>query len=363
LNQTINNRQITFIIFSYIVGYGVIALPKNVVKYLGTGGWITIIIGDLVMIFSAYLFIYLGKTFNKKTIYEYSRILTGKFISYFILISICIYCLLSSAIVTRLSSETIKLSVLINTPSWVLASVLFIVCYYTLVNELKILGRIFEVFTIIVIINILPLHLGMLTQGELINLKPVFMLKDTNSIIKTLPNVIMPFIGIEILSVIPIDKIKNKDIFKYVAYMLIFIGLLYIIIVESCVCIMGVKSLVHYEDALFASIRRIEIEYLQFLKRLDSVFIVVWIINIYSTIVLGLYIVVQILSKIFSSINRNIIVFITVLVSFILCMIPNTMDSMRHIYTVTGYCGMLIILIVPLILCIITLIKKYLKRL
>ena len=133
MNRTLTNKQIAFIVFSYIVGYGILTLPKDIVKDLGTSGWISIIIGDIGIIFSAYLFIYLAKTFNNKTIFEYSKILTGKFISCCIILSISAYSISTASIITRLSSETIKLSFLINTPTWALCALMILVCFYSVI--------------------------------------------------------------------------------------------------------------------------------------------------------------------------------------------------------------------------------------
>ncbi len=140
--------------------------------------------------------------------------------------------------------------------------------------------------------------------------------------------------------------------------MIIFIGILYVLAVESCISVMGVESIIHYEDALFATVRRIEIDFLQFLKRLDSIFILAWILAIYSTINLALYMAIFLLSNLFANINRNIIVFIVTLISFIICLIPKTMDSLRKILDYISYVGVVVLLIIPLILCILTLIKK-----
>lgn len=363
MNKTLTNTQIAFIVFSYIVGYGVISLPKDIAKDLGTSGWISIIIGDIVILFSAYLFIYLAKTFNNKTIFEYSKILTGKFISYCIILFISVYSISVGSMITRLSSETIKLSFLINTPVWALSLLMTLVSFYTLINDIKVLGKIFEIFAIIVIIMSLAIHFGIFTQGELTNLKPFFAL-DMDSFLKTLPKIIFPFVGIEILAVLPMDvKKKNKRIFKHISFMVIFIGILYVIVVESCISVMGVESIIHYEDALFATIRRIEIDYLQFLKRLDSIFIIAWLLVVYGTIVLGLYMAIFLLNNLFANINRNIIVFIVTFISFILCLIPSTMDSLRKILEYISYSGIIVLLVIPLILCILTLIKKHYKKL
>ncbi|GMQ59132.1 endospore germination permease [Vallitalea sediminicola] len=362
MKEPLTNKQIIFLIFSYIVGYGIISLPKNIAEDLGTGGWISIVIGDIIIIFSATLFTYLAKTFNNKTIFEYSKILTGTFISYCIIFIISAYSISTATVITKLTCETIKLSFLINTPIWALTTVMLIVCFYTLLNDIHVLGRIFEVFCIVFIIFAIVLDVAIFSQGELTDIQPFFLF-DIDSLYKTLPKIIFPFVGIEILSVIPMDFNKaNKNVYRHIVCIIVLIGVIYIMNVESSISVMGVDSIVHYEDARFASIRRIEIDALQFLKRLDSIFIVAWLLSTFGTIVLSLYMAIFLLNKLFSKINRNIIVFILVSIVFSLTLIPTTMDMLRQALEYISYLGVFILLVIPIILSIITLLKKHFKK-
>jgi spore germination protein len=358
LNKSLSNSQISFIVFCYTIGYGIVSLPKNTAMNLGTSGWIAIVIGDLILLFSAFLFLYLAKTFNNNTIYEYSEILTGKLITYIIIFIFCIYSISTASIITRLSAETIKLTILINTPSWALSLILLSVVLYTLINEINILGRVFQVIGIFVLITIFFTPVIIFTQGDITNIKPFFS-GDIKSMIDTLPSIIFPFVGIEILSVIPLDfKKNNKHISLYIALTILLIGILYVMIVESCISVMGTKSIINYEDALFATIRRIEFDFLQFLKRFDSIFVITRLFIIYSSIVLSLYIPVYLLNKLFPSIYRNYIVITVIIITYVSGLIPKTMDALRTILNYVGYISIIVIIVIPLLLSIITLIKK-----
>lgn len=363
MNKTLTNKQIIFLVFTYVVGYGIISLPKNITKQLGTGGWISILVGNLIIIFCAYLFIYLAKNFNNKTIDEYSKILTNKFISYIIIAVLIIYSLSTGIVIIKLLSKTVKLSFLLNTPTWALTVTLIAVCLYTLLNEISILARVFEIFAIIFIIFALILDIATLSQGKLTNLQPFFIL-EFDKLYKVLPELIFPFTGIEVLCVLPIDSNKkNKKIFRYVLFILLFIGFMYIMNVESSISVMGIDSIVHYEDARFASIRRVEIDSLQFLKRLDSIFIVAWILSVFGTIIVALYMTIYLLNSIFVKISRNLIVIIVTSFVLILSLIPTTMEFIRNTLQFISYLGIFILFILPLTLSIITMIKKHYKKL
>lgn len=358
MNKSLTNSQISFIVFCYTLGYGIVSLPKNTAMNMGTSGWIAIVIGDLIILLSAFLFLYLAKNFNNKTIYDYGKILTGKFVTYIIILIFCIYSISTASIITRLSAETIKLTILINTPSWTLSLILLLIVLYTLINEINIIGRVFQVIGIFIFITIFITPFIIFTQGDIVNLKPFFA-TDIQSIFDTMPSIIFPFLGIEILSVIPLDfKKNNKHITLYIVSTIIIIGALYVLIVESCISVMGTKSIITYEDALFATIRRIEFDFLQFLKRFDSIFVITRLLIVYSSIVLSLYIPVYLLGKLFPNIYRNYIVSSLIIITYVSGLLPKTMESLRKMLNYVGYISIFVMLGIPLFLSIITLIKK-----
>lgn len=358
MNKTINNRQICFIIFSYIVGYGIISLPKDITQTMGTSGWLSIIMGVLVILLSACLFIYLASRYKNQTIYEYSSLLIGKWFTYIITMIFVFYGLMTAGTVTRLTNETIRLTILINTPIWALSVVLFIVIYYALIQPLSVLGKVFEIFSILVIIFSIPIYFAILSQGQIINLRPLIRPFDYSELSKALPQVVFAFIGIEILAVIPLNTQKeNKHILRHVTYIILFIGVYYIFIIESCISVMGIDSIQYYQEALFATIRRIEINDLQIFRRLDSIFLIAWILTIYSTIVLCLYIALAVLAKVFNNINRKILALILVILAYIISFLPSDFNAAQKGLELASYTGIIVLFVIPVILALVSFIK------
>lgn len=361
LKETLTNRQIAFILFGATVGYAVISLPKNIAEKAGTGGWIVVLIGTFIIIIFGYIFVYLGNNFRNKTIFEYMPILTGKFISHLILIIIIIYEITAYSLVTRLTSETIKLTMLLNTPVWALAAFLLMVAFYTLTKDLRTLARISEIFGMTIIISGIAIFIAIFTQGNLTNIKPVFEFGEIDYL-GTLSVIAFSLVGIDILAVIPMNN-KNNKLFKHIFFILLLIGFIYILILESCLSVMGVESIVHYEEALLATIRRIEITELQFLKRLDGIFIVVWLLIIYLSILLEAYVAIYLISKLIKGKKKNLILPIVLFLSLIICLAPPNIKITKTILQYVGYLGVSINVIVPFLLFILTLIKKRGKKL
>lgn len=363
MKESLTNRQIAFIIFGFIVGYGVLGLPKNITESAGTGGWVSLLIATIITLLFTYILTYLSYVFDDKTIFEYSQTLVGKTITYIFMVVYSVYFFMIFTMVTRISSETIKLTILVKTPVWALSLVFFIVVYYAVIKELRVIGRICEIYGLIIIITAIIIYFLIFSQGKLVNIKPFFVMKDIPIYFKSTLSAIFPFIGFEILIIIPFNrKENNKKIFKYTTLMVSFIGLLYILVVEACVSVMGVDGIIHYKDALYATIRRVDIQSLQFLRRLDSIFLIAWIMSIFTTITLAAYGCIFILSKLLNKIKFNILAFFVIILSFLVSMVPKTTDEIQKVLDYTGYGVFLTGALIPVILLIITKVKKYDKK-
>ncbi len=364
MNEYINNRQIAFIIFGTIVGYGVIGLPKDIAENAGTGGWFSLLIATFIAILFTYIITYLSYIFEKKTICEYSKILTNKYISKLFIMIYVIYFFLIFSMLTRITSEVINRNILQRTPTWVMSLFFLLIVYYTLLKKLKVIARICEIYGLIVIIGSLFLSIVRFYKGQLVNITPLLTSAEILRYLKAITKLVIPFLGIEIITIIPFNrKINDKNVFKYTTIIVFIIGIMYILEVESCISVMGVESIVHYKDSALATIRRIEMPFLEFFRRLDSIFLVAWIMATYSTVSIFSYGVVCILSRCSTRIDYNWLVFITMSLGFVATIIPKTVLNVESMLMVAGYLGLITACFIPAILFIIAKIRGYDKNL
>ena len=75
MQVSFTNKQISFVLFGIIVGFGVMSLPSVVVQDAGTGYWISVLLATLVATLITLFITYLGLTYKNKTIYEYGNML------------------------------------------------------------------------------------------------------------------------------------------------------------------------------------------------------------------------------------------------------------------------------------------------
>lgn len=362
MNKHLSNRQIAFMLFGVIVGYGSMDIAKNVVENAGSAGWITLIISTSIAMIITYIITYIGYIHENQTLYEYSEKLIGRNITAIFIIIYVVYFFSIFTMITRMTNEVIRLTILVKTPVWTLNLIFLLVVYYAVIKELRIISTICEFYGILIIFAAVFIEFIIFTQGKLINLRPFLGDGNIQTYIEAVPKTIFPFLGMEVIVLIPLHREDNTKIFKYVISMIGVIGFLYIIIVESCISVIGVDDIVHYKDTFIAVLRRTDVPYLEFLRRLDGVFLIIWIMSVFCTIIIFAYGTVFFISKYVKNIKFSFITLIVLIVSFIVSQIPKTIDEVQESLKYIGYLGLVCSIVIPVILLSLTKVKKYDKK-
>lgn len=362
MNNFFSNRQISFIMYCIIVGYGIINLPKNAAEAAGTSGWICIALAIIIFIFITYIITYLQYVYEGKTLYEYSIQLVGKNITY-IFISICIiYFFIFLTMLVRLYCETINMTILNKTPVMYLCILFYIVVFYALMKGINVIARMCEIYGALSIINFILINSILLTQGKIVHVRPFFYSGDYMMYLKGALKMVLPLLGMEVLFFIPFNRKKNKNIFKYTTLMVIFIGFLYIFVVEATLSVVGVDSIMNHKATVFSIIRGIDVPYLEFFRRLDGVYIGIWSMNAICASSLWAYGTTTFMSKILKNMKYKYISVIVIISSFIVSQIPKTTEQVENIINYDSYFGIMVFLVIPIILLVITKVKKYDKK-
>lgn len=362
MNKFLTNRQISVILFSIVVGYTITDLPKGVAEHAGTASWLVLLINTMIFILSIYIITFLQYAYSGKTIYEYGEKLIGKFTTKLLLLLYLIYFFIYFSMFVRGYSETIKGNLLNKTPVSVICIIFFIVLAYALMKGINAIARICEIYVPIIILGYMFVFYALATQGKWVNIRPLFVFYDIMEYLKALPNTISPFLGGEILLFIPIGRRENKNIFKYTMLTMGFIGTLYIYIVESIISVVGTDLLVKVKLPILPILRGIDIYTLEFIRRLDGIYIVFRVMNIFCTICLLGYGIIVIINRLLRNIKYNFSIIVVVFMSFIVSQMPNTMFQSELIIKYNGYLGIVLGLLIPVILFIITKVKRYDKK-
>lgn len=359
MNTFLTNKQISFILYCIIIGYGVINIPKNAAEAAGTGSWLSILIATIIFMVIAYMITYLQYIYAGETLYEYSSRLVGKLITHIFVVIFGIYFFVNFSMIIRLYAEIIKLTILINTPITYICILFYIVICYALTKGLNVIARMCEIYGFLNLVGFIFVNSLLITKGNSLNIRPLFVIEDLTSYLKATSSMALPFLGMEMLLFIPISKTKNKNILKYTTLMIGFIGIIYIYIVESTISVVGIDTVIYLKESIFTIVRGVDLPYLEFIRRLDGVYIIFWTMNIVCALSLWGYGVTIIISKLSKDIKYNYIAIAITFISFVFSQLPKTKDQAELIIKYNSYFGIISSAVIPAILLFITKVKKY----
>ena len=358
MNETVTNRQMAFLLFGIMFGYGGLALPKILAEYTATGGWVSILIGALIALGLTINLVYLGLIHKNKTFYDYSKVLTGKYVSTVLVFFYIVFMFIMGSMINRLSAEIIKQTILLNTPTWVIIWAFLLVAYYAVVKDINTIARLGEIYGVIIILAGIVVGLAEFMQGDLINLKPYFIWEDVPNYFNGSLKIRLAFSGMAILAVIPFGKKQNNKTLTYISITIFLIAFMYIITYESAIAVMGIDSIVKYNDAVFTAVRRIEIPMLQFLRRLDGILIISFILSVFMNITLYAYGAIFLLSKLFSKSSMKIIAISVLVLSYFVCQLPKSVEATQNILELTSLYGVIILGSINIMILILSKVKK-----
>jgi spore germination protein len=240
----------------------------------------------------------LAKSHPNQTLFQFNQKLMGKWIGGLIGIAFVIYFFTTAAYQVRVLSEVTEFFLLEGTPSWVIIMIFMWVCLYLMTSGINPIARLFEIILPITIVIYVLVMLMSLRIFDLDNLRPVLG-QGFMPVLRGVQSTSLCFTGIEIILVITAFMDNPSKSVKAVVYgtaIPLFIYLLTVIIVIGGLSIHGVITRAWPTLDL---VRSFELSGLIF-ERFESFFLVVWIMQIYSTFVISYYAAALGLSQLFN---------------------------------------------------------------
>jgi amino acid transporter len=102
-------------------------------------------------------------------------------------------------------------------------------------------ARMLEIIGVLFLLVTVGICVIILVQGMNYNILPFFNISDVKNFLPAMKDLSTPFTGLGILFVIPFTD-QNKNAPKVAFFTLLFIGLLYVLIMESTVMALGINN-------------------------------------------------------------------------------------------------------------------------
>lgn len=331
MTNSVANRQIFFLLLLTITSYTAINLPKIVAESAGRSGWILLLVFALVFGLAASMIAALNNRFKGKVLFDYSQEIAGKIVSRLLAVYYILYfAVIGVSMLIRLMNYLSE-SVLRESPNAILLAVsvtLFCFCANKGVTNV---ARLFEVLGITFLFVTILLLCLMLPQGILYNVQPLVDPYDFKQFGGSLLKFVFPYGGIEVLLIIPFTKANKRS--GLVAFCtLIFIGLLYVFVVDSTLSILGINNTIVFNDPFIEAIKVVE---LPILERPDVFYLTTGLSGLFSGAIIVLLAMLEYACRLFPKVPRYVMTLICGGVLYVAGLIglsiKNTYDVLENI--------------------------------
>lgn len=347
--------QFTFVIIQAQIGVGLLSLPYVVHKHAGHDGWISTLLAGIGVFLLLLIMWLLGKRFPKDTIYEYSSKIVGKYIGIVISYLYILFFFIVSIYVVVLTISTLKKWILTFTPPYVL--VIFIVGtgVYLAKENLKVIGRFFT-FVCILIFFLIFFEFCSYNNVNYRYLFPVGQ-AGVKNIILGAHDALISMMGFEfILVLFPYVKAKPNKILKAGTISISFVSLLYTFFLITSYMSFSKAEIAIVPEPILYLLKSLSYEVIE---RLDLVFLSIWVVPILTSFVTYLYLTSFGISKLLKFKNHSKTTIITGLAIAIICIfVPQSEEFITKFGTLLSFISYFFIFVLPLILLIISFIRK-----
>lgn len=284
----ISTYQAVMFLANFIMGAGILTLPRTLTVKVGTpDAWIGILLSGLLIIFISLIIVRLCKKYPNETFFQFNQKIVGKWIGIPISFIIILYYVCLSAFEVRSMAETTRLYLLQGTPTWAIMMPFLWIGLYLVIGGVNSIARMLEIiFPITVLCFLLVIFLG-IGLFDKINLQPVLGM-GIKPVLKGLTTTSLSFAGFEIMLIIFMFMKEKKNASKA---SIIGIGLPVIFYTITIVAVVGsfsVAGVVSQTWPVLTYVRSYEISGL-FFERFDSILLVIWIMQIFTTYIIAFF--------------------------------------------------------------------------
>jgi spore germination protein len=352
----ISTVQTVMIISNFILGAGILTLPRTVTEKTQTpDAWISVIISGLITMLIGLIMVKLCKRFPNQSLYQFSQIIIGKWLGSFFSLIIVSYYIVVSSFGVRAMAETTRLFLLQGTPVWAILMPFLWIGLYLILGGINSIGRMFEIiFPITIIFFMIVMLLG-IRIFEIDNIRPVMGL-GIKPVLKGLASTSFSFGGFEVILLIFFFMKKKNQATKAtliaIAIPIIFYAITLIMVVGA----LSVSGVVTQTWPVLTFVRSFEITGF-FFERFDSLLLVIWIMQLFATYTISFFAAVLGLSQLFGKDIQTVSFWILPFIFFI-AMVPTNINEMFSLGEWVGKFSFLLFSVLPLFLLFVSIVRR-----
>ena len=170
----ITTSQTVIVVINTILGTGILTLPRTSVEKVKTPDvWLSVIAGGLVAMIAGVIIVKLSQKFPRKTVYQYSQDIIGKWAGMLLSLLIVCYFFIISGYQIRSMAEVTSLLLLEGTPLWAIIMPFMWIGLYLIMDGINSIARLFEIVFPITVFLFLLVAFMSFKLFEIDNLRPI----------------------------------------------------------------------------------------------------------------------------------------------------------------------------------------------
>lgn len=359
--KQITTFQCIAIVINSTIGISVLALPRIASEKAGTGAILVTSIAMLFTIMCVYLIAQLSSRFPKESIIKYGQKLVSKLLGKVFGLFLIIYFLIITSLVIREFGEVMNTTLLQETPmSATILSMLILVGIATR-NDHTTIAYMHSFYLMFIVVPILLMVIFAIKDVDLRNVKP-FLGNDTtisdflngSIVVAGLPFI---HIGVFIVIVIAPYMLDTKRIMKGSMWGIGISTFFLILSTGITVAVFGAEEIKNPLWPMLVLTRMTELP-VAILERLDILFLVVWIVSAFTTILSGYLIVIELSSQLFNLRSHRVLSYILLPLVYLLALYPGNVLHTYELIEVFGKWGILLTVGYPVVLLLVSVARK-----
>lgn len=358
--NSVTNRQLFFIILVTVLSQSIINISKILAQSAGTGAWLTLLITTLIIGLFTMAIVRLNTLFPGKMLFDYSQELIGKMLTYVLSVLLILFFSFATVYFLVNFSALINTTYLLRTPQW--ATMLFgvpVFCFVAYKGVTNV-ARIMEIIGIVYISTGIFVHISMFAYSNPVNILPLFDNAEIGRYLSAVKDTYIFYIGIGVLLIIPMAKGNGgKKAVRTSFWALFSVGMTFIMIVESCIMKIGINDIVYYKNSIIVANRDFEIPFLDFLKRIDALFMMIGVMAGFLGLSIFIMAIVELVCRIFKKASRLAVVLCTGAVLYSLWVVSSGLDGFSdYAAKAIGFISPVVVFIIPCVLLLIAKVKR-----
>ncbi|TDL52867.1 spore gernimation protein [Paenibacillus dendritiformis] len=347
-DQGITTQQAAVFIGNFILGVGILTLPREAAEKVQTPDiWLSVILGGLLAMLAGIIIVKLGEHFPGQTFYEYSEWIVGKWLSQIINLFVIVYFIATCAHVVRSLAEVTVLFLLEGTPRWAIILSFMWVGLYLILGGLSAIGRLFAIIFPITVLIFVIIAAMSFKIFDLDNLRPVLGL-GIMPVLKGVRTTGLSFTGYEIMLILQAYMLRPRQAARAVVFGVSIPILFYVTTVVMVIGALSVEGVVSRTWPMITLIRSFEFPGI-FFERYESLMLVIWIMQIFATYVITHYAAAKGLAIMLKKELRPI-QYVMIPIVFIAAMLPKNINDLFQFADNIGNTGFVLFGALPAVL-------------